>query len=131
MGDHGVTTQSLMVEHLPALRTSAPVVETPLVNQESVPARLLGERSASRSQALVVAFPFSSFGRTNAFITAVRQLPGVVAATPRRMHGGALYLGVDYDRTTPLDTQLAGLSEFSPRVTLDGDGMISVVIEAV
>ena len=127
-----MTTQPLTIDHLPALRTAAPDGEASLaVQQAPVDARSGRRETGGRTQALVVAFPFSSFGRTNAFITAVRRLPGVVAATPRRLHGGALYLGVDYAGSASLDAGLAGLSEFRPRVTQDGDGMISVVIEAV
>lgn len=121
MGDRIVTTQPLVVDPMPALPTDAFDLVAPRT----------GKSGGGRTQVLVVAFPFASFGRTNAFITAIRQLPGVAAATPRRLHGGALYLGVDYAGSAPLDDGLAGLSEFQPRVTLDGDGMISVVIEAV
>jgi hypothetical protein len=132
MGVQSVTTQPLTMDHLPALRTAAPDSEASRgVEQALVNSRSGDRETGSRTQALVVAFPFSSFGQTNTFITAVRGLPGVVAATPRRMHGGALYLGVDYAGNARLDAGLAGLSEFRPRVTQDGDGMISVVIEAV
>jgi hypothetical protein len=83
----------------------------------------------SGTQVLVVAFPFTSFGRANAFIEAVRALPGVIAATPRRMHGGALYLAVEGSTVPALAGALAGLTAFRARVTPDGNDTISVVIE--